>query len=155
MTIASSIRAFWIVILPVTGFGQGLQLEAITEVKPLKRGKEYNIKWTGGAKSEVTKITLTNAKGVAQTWSNLPNDGEEVISLSPKLRPGKGYNLSVSVDGEKVYSQPLQVKRRVPLAITIATFVVVPSVIILLSQSEQSPEHIPDPVNDPPNPSGN
>lgn len=112
---------------------QTLKFEEVTEVKKLKRGKEYSVKWSGGLADQMIKIELHNPAGKIQSWDETQNDGEHVLKLNPKLKTGKGYVFRISVGDEEVSSQEVQIRRRIPLALTISTAIVVPAVVIFFS----------------------
>ena len=115
---------------------QSLQYGGIQEVGSLKRGKEYSIRWFGGAKDQKINITLQNSSGErVQGWVDLLNDGEQTIKLDPKLKPRRGYVLDITVTGDApgvISSSDIRIRRRIPLAVTISTLVIVPLVIAIL-----------------------
>jgi hypothetical protein len=113
-----------------------LQYGGIQEVGSLKRGKEYSIRWFGGSKDQKIDITLQNSTGErVQSWGDLLNDGEQTIELNPKLKPRRGYVLDITVSGDVpgvISSSDIRIRRRIPLAVTISTLVIVPVVIAIL-----------------------
>ncbi len=121
--------------LSFTSFSQTLTFDGISEVKPLKRGKEYSVKWSGGAKGQAIKIELHNAVGRVQSWDETLNDGENTVKLNSKLKPGNNYSFKILMDSELVSSQHVQIRRRIPLALSIFTLVVLPAFISFLTTS--------------------
>ena len=79
----------------ISSFSQTLKFDGVSEVKPLKRGKEYSIKWSGGTKDQAIKIELHNAAGRVQSWDETLNDGENTVKLNSKLRPGSNYSFKI------------------------------------------------------------
>jgi hypothetical protein len=129
-----------VILLFITSYSisaQALKFEELSEVIKLKRGKEYNIKWSGGLADQMIKIELHNRSGKIQSWDETQNDGEHVLKLNPKLKPGKGYVFRISVAGEEVSSQGVQIIRKIPLALTISTAIVVPAVVLLISTKDE------------------
>ena len=143
----NSIHVFIVLVaFSISGFSQALRFEGVTEVKPLKRGKEYSIKWSGGVKDQNIKIELHNRTGKVQSWDETQNDGEQLIKLNSKLKPGKNYSFKIlTSNGDQVSEQNVQVNRRIPLALTISTIIIVPAVVILLSTRNDGVDNIAEP----------
>lgn len=120
------------------GFSQTLKFDGVSEIKRIKRGKKYSITWSGGLRDQTAKIELHNVSGKVKSWDQILNDGEHTIRLNSRLKPRKNYNFKIFVAEEEVSSQNIQIKRRIPLALTISTVVFVPALMILLS-----PRHVP------------
>lgn len=116
-------------VFSVTSFSRTLKFDGVSEVMPLKRGKEYSIKWSGGAKDQAIKIELHNAAGRVQSWDETLNDGENTIKLNSRLKPGDNYSFKILMGSELVSSQNVQIRRRIPLGITISAMIIVPTVI--------------------------
>ncbi len=126
---------FFILVSPLVGFGQDLTFAGIEEVKTLKRGKEYNIKWMGSAKDKMIKIELHNLTGKVQNWDGLQNDGSQVVKLKSGLKPGKNYSFKiVTDDGEFVSSQNVQIKRRIPWALKVSALTIFPVTLLLIRE---------------------
>ena len=128
----------------VSSFSQTLKFDGVSEVKPLKRGKEYSIKWSGGTKDQAVKIELHNASGKVQTWDETLNDGEDAVKLNSRLKPGNNYSFKFIVGNELVSSQNVQIKRRIPLALTISSIIFVP-VIALFPSNENNGVELANP----------
>ena len=122
----------FLLVFSVSSFSQTLKFDGVSEVKPLKRGKEYSVKWSGGAKDQAIKIELHNASGKIQTWDETLNDGENAVKLNARLKPGSNYSFKILMGSELVSSQHVQIKRRIPLAFTISSIIVVPAIVVFL-----------------------
>ena len=120
-------------------FSQALQFSGVSEVKPLKRGKLYNIKWSGGPKDQSIKIELHNATGIVQSWDETLNDGEHGVRLKSKLKPGDDYSFKILAGNEWVSAQNVRIKRRIPFVLIVSTIVVVPVAVLLLSAQHPVP----------------
>lgn len=129
---------------------QTLKFIELNEVKALKRAKEYSIKWSGGPVDQLIKIELYNQTEKVQSWGETLNDGEQEIKLNSQLKPGKGYGFRISAGEDVVSSQAVQIKRKIPLALTISTAIVIPALVILFSTREEG--ELIDPT---PPPTGN
>jgi hypothetical protein len=122
----------------------------------VKRGREYTVRWAGvQAVRKNIVLTLENRYGVTvQSWETFVNDGEEFISINPKLKPGKGYKLTMSLVGDEtelVKSLDLRVRRRVPLGVTlsatIAPVLAAAAILIVPMLTEPEPEVEPEPID--------
>lgn len=122
----------------------------------VKRGREYTVRWAGvQAVRKNIVLTLENRYGVTvQSWETFVNDGEEFISINPKLKPGKGYKLTMSLVGDEtelVKSLDLRVRRRVPLGVTlsatIAPVLAAAAILIVPMLTEPEPEEEPEPID--------
>lgn len=127
---------------------QALKFVEVNEVKALKRGKEYSIKWSGGQADQMIKIELYNHAEKVQSWDETMNNGELNIKLNSKLKPGIGYSFKILAGEDFVSSQDFQIKRKMPLAIIISTAIVVPVVVILFSTRDEGKKII-DPTPPP------
>ena len=124
--------------------------------RSVKRGREYTVRWAGApAVRKNIVLTLENRYGVTvQSWETFVNDGEEFISINPKLKPGKGYKLTLSLIGEEaelVKSMDLRVRRKVPLGVTlsaaIAPVLAAAAIVIVPMLTEPGPEVEPEPID--------
>ena len=129
----------FVFMFPLTAFSQDLTFAGIEEVKALKRGKEYNIKWIGGTKDKMIKIELHNLTGKVQNWDGLQNDGSQVVKLKSGLKPGKNYTFKILTDdGEFVSSQNVRIKRRTPLALKLIAPTIFPIVLLIFREDNAS-----------------
>jgi hypothetical protein len=135
--------------LQIDGFGK-------TSAVELKRGKEYTVRWTGvtDVRKEIV-LALHNRYGdTLKTWRTFVNDGEETIDIDRKLKPQKGYRLSMSLVGEEtefVKAFNIRIRRKVPLGVTLAAAVVpvvaAAAVIFLPEYLDSRKEEEPEPAN--------
>jgi hypothetical protein len=132
---------------------QSLQYGGIQEVSSLKRGKEYSIRWFGGAKEQKINITLLNRSGErVQSWTDLVNDGEHTLKLGPRLKPQAGYVLDITIAGENngvISSSDIRIRRRIPLAVTISTLVIVPLAVMVFIPDGSTEEMVDTPTHPP------
>lgn len=117
---------------------QSLAISGITEVKSLKRGKMYSIRWSGGERDGKISIELFRQKESVQSWDGILNDGETTVKLGSRLKPGKGYSLRIMESGSdrEISSTELTLRRRIPLALKLAPLAVVPMVFLLVKPDE-------------------
>lgn len=88
--------------------------------KSLKRGKTYDLTWTGGSSSNILNIELYKGKNKVALFSNIANVGEYKLTLPKNTKPGKGYKLRISDQKNKddvVFSSEFKVVRKIPLAV--------------------------------------
>lgn len=86
--------------------------------KSLKRGKVYDITWTGGSSSNILNIELYRGTNKVAVFSNIANVGEYKLVLPKNTKPEKGYRLRISDQKNKddvVFSNEFKVTRKIPL----------------------------------------
>ncbi len=118
----------------------------------LKRGKGYEITWTGGASSNILNIALYKGDTKVTVFSNIANVGEHVLYIPKKTEVGEDYRLRISDKNNKddvVFSKEFAIKRKIPLAVQIAPVVLVGAGVYFLLPYLQSEE---DGFEDPKNP---
>ncbi|GAB3341390.1 hypothetical protein GCM10027429_29660 [Marivirga atlantica] len=94
----------------------------------LKRGKLYDLTWTGGSSSNILNIELYKGDNKVALFSNIANVGEYDLIIPKDVQPGKGYRLRISDKSNKddiVFSDEFKVKRKYPLALQIGAGAVV------------------------------
>lgn len=122
-----------LMLVSVLCHAQSVMFQGVQEVKPLKRGKSYSIRWSGGEAHQTIGIELKGNKGIAQSWSNVLNDGEEVLRLRGNLRPGVYHFEFITPSGDVVTSSSCRIKRRVPLGAKVFTAAALPLLFILVN----------------------
>ncbi|ADR21101.1 hypothetical protein MATR_12690 [Marivirga tractuosa] len=120
----------------------------------LKRGKSYEITWTGGASSNILNIALYKGDTKVTVFSNIANVGEHTLYIPKKTEVGEDYRLRISDKNNKddvVFSKEFAVKRRIPLALQIAPVALVGAGVYFLLPILQSEEDGFDNPQGPPN----
>jgi hypothetical protein len=110
----------------------------------IKRGKLYDLTWTGGSSSNILNIELYNEGNKVAVFSNIANVGEYSLILPKNTRPGKGYKFRISDKKNKddvVYSKEFKVVRKIPLGIQIGGGVLVAGGIYFFINSLRSTDN--------------
>jgi hypothetical protein len=95
-----------------------INTESINQYKVFKRGRKYNITWSGGSPQNVLNFELYRKDRKVAIFPNIANVGHHTIEFSNHIKPGKGYVFKISDFKNKedlVYSEPFRIKRRIPL----------------------------------------
>jgi hypothetical protein len=99
-----------------------IQLQEFDDKKTLRRGKTYDISWTGGQPQGRMNIELYRGTERITSFYNVANLGYWSFYLPAELKPGS-YNLTFSDSNRKdefVQTAPFKVARKIPLALMIA-----------------------------------
>ncbi|MGJ3236900.1 Ser-Thr-rich GPI-anchored membrane family protein [Marivirga sp.] len=118
----------------------------------LKRGKSYEITWTGGASSNILNIAIYKGDNKVSVFQNIANVGQYTLDIPKKIEVGKNYRLRISDNKNKddvVYSKEFAIKRKIPLALQIAPVAVIGAGVYFLLPYLQSEEEsgFEDPEN--------
>lgn len=127
-----------------------VRFEKFEEYKTIKRGKPYDITWTGGNAQNILNFDLYKGDKKITTIPNVANVGRHKITLPTSVKPGKDYRFKISDSKNKdevVYTGNFAVKRKVPLLLKVLPVVLVGSAISWLVTTNNESERIPDPVN--------
>jgi hypothetical protein len=105
-----------------------IKLQSFDKVPRRKRGRPFELLWTGGRPQNILRIDLLKGQTKAASFSNIANSGHAVVTIPPNVKYGEGYRLKIydpkSID-EIVYSQTFTITRKIPLALKIASVVLV------------------------------
>jgi hypothetical protein len=121
-----------------------VKLQDFDATKGFKRGKSYNLAWKVGGTSPV-HIELFRGSQRVQGDLNQPNNGNFILSVPSKVKPGKEYRIKFtdSKDGsEIIYSPYFKVKPKIPLWAKIAPVAIIGGVVAILAggKSGKNPE---------------
>lgn len=95
--------------------------------KELKRGKKYELTWTGGTQQNILNFDLYQKGKKITTFANIANVGHYTLVIPNSVKPGRDYQFRISDTKNKdqvVFSQTFSIDRRVPLVYKIAVPVV-------------------------------
>jgi hypothetical protein len=122
-----------------------------------KRGKPYEIRWTGGRPQNVLNFDLYEGEQKINTFSNIPNAGKYNLVFPSDTKPGSKYRFRISDSKNKdevVNTGEFSVTRKVSLAVkAIPALVVVGGVMYLVLKPE--PDDCPGCLEDFPLPEEN
>ena len=127
-----------------------VRFEKFEEYKAIKRGKPYDVTWTGGNSQNILNFDLYKGDKKITTIPNVANVGRHKITLPTSVKPGKNYRFKISDTKNKdevVYTGNFTVKRKVPLLIKVLPVLGVGALVYLLTGGNKGPDNIPDPVN--------
>jgi hypothetical protein len=94
-----------------------VRMDQFNEYKVLKRGKSYEVNWTGGRSTNVLTFDLYKGDTKVASYPNIANAGNFNLEMPKGLKPGKKYRLQVSDKNNKdevVVSDWFTVKRKTP-----------------------------------------
>ena len=116
---------------------QEIQLDRITEAKSLKRGKKYDIKWTGLNETENHQLQLYKNDELVYAWDEEPLYGVYHVKIKSRIKPGSGYRLYTvnTATEEKSIPYIVDIKRRIPLVYQTVGSVFITLSAILIYQS--------------------
>ena len=127
-----------------------IQFKSFKEIKPFtfKRGKSYEISWTGGVSTDVLTIHLVKGGVKVSEWVNVANTGRHEFKFPASLRPGKDYSFDVVRNGDVLFtSQIFSIKRKIPLALKFSPLLVAGIVLVILPKDDTNRLALPPSPN--------
>jgi len=129
------------------------------EYKSFKRGKPYQLTWSGGTSRNILNFDLYKKDKKVATFANIANVGYYKLTLPKDTKPGKGYSFRVSDTKNKnevVYTGAFKVKRKTPLLVKLIPLAAAGYLAAMLAQQggETEPDGPAD-IIDPITPTGN
>ena len=97
-----------------------ISLDNFDDYKVLKRGKPYDLTWTGGRGDNILNIELYQGDSKIKVFEERPNVGNTSLSIPKDVRPGL-YRLKISDSrnrDEVVWTDDFLVRRKMPLGLT-------------------------------------
>lgn len=128
-----------------------VRFERFEEYKAIKRGKTYQITWTGGTPQNILQFELY--KGDSKTgvvFNDIANTGKYSLQLPKSVKTGKDYYFKVTDTKNKdeiVFTGKFAIKPKVPLVFKAIPVVGIGALIYLLTGGESGTKNIPDPVD--------
>lgn len=105
-----------------------IRLEGFNDYKKFKRGKPYEIHWSGGRPQNVLNFELYKGENKITAFTNIANAGKYNLVFSPDTKPGSNYRFRISDSknrDEVVNTGLFTIERKIPLL-----FKVVPAVAV-------------------------
>jgi len=116
-------------------FSQGINFDEVHKQRSLKRGKEYQINWKGGAPDEIVTVQLRKKNLVVKEWPSILNGGKCLVFLPSNLKPGVySFEVTNSSTQALIQSEQTKIKRRIPLLVKIGAPISVAVIILLMNQ---------------------
>lgn len=131
-----------------------IALDGFDDYKVFKRGKAYDITWTGGRGDNILIFELYQGNNKVKVFEERPNVGNTTMVIPKDVKPGE-YRFKISDSrnrDEVVFTANFQVKRKIPLVATIGVGVIVGAGVAVLVQMLSNNEEAK--IGDPPKPSG-
>lgn len=124
-----------------------INAENINGYKVFKRGRSYNLTWSGGSAQNILNFDLMKGDRKITTFPNLANVGHHSFDIPSYVKPGKNYRFRISDSKNKedmVYTSLFRVKRKTPLLIkTLSVAGLAAGVYVLVSGASSGPQDIP------------
>lgn len=127
-----------------------VRFEKFEEYKAIKRGKPYNISWTGGTTQNILHFELFRGEKKVASFPDVANTGKYKLTLPTNIKPGSNYKFKITDiknKDEVVYTGNFQVKRKVPLLLKVIPLLGVGALAASLGGGPAQPKEIIDPVN--------
>ncbi|MCB0494216.1 MAG: hypothetical protein KDC93_17555 [Cyclobacteriaceae bacterium] len=119
-----------------------IALDGFDDYKVFKRGKPYDVTWTGGRGDNVLNFELYRDDDKVKVLEERPNVGNTTIIIPSDVKPGR-YKFKISDSRNKdevVYTLDFRVKRKVPLGLKLGLMAVVAGGVGYLAGSSDSAE---------------
>ena len=128
-----------------------VRFERFEEYKTLKRGKAYQITWTGGTPQNILLFELYKGdKKTGVVFNDVANTGKYSLRLPKNVKPGKNYYFKISDTKNKdeiVFTGKFAIKPKVPLVVKAVPVIGVGALVYFLTSGDSGPKNIPDPIN--------
>ena len=120
--------------------------ESINQYKVFRRGRKYNITWTGGSPQNVLVFDVYKGERKMASFPNLANVGHYALEFPLHIRPGKGYRFKISDAKNKediVFTNQFRIKRKFPLILKIIPTIIVGTTLYLLLKPKAVVPNLP------------
>jgi hypothetical protein len=132
-----------------------VRFDGFEDYKSVKRGKDYEITWSGGTPQNILNFELYKGDKKVTAFPNIANVGHHTIKLPTSIKPGSDYKFKITDSKNKdeiVYTSNFRVKRKVPLALKVIPVVAVGAAIYLVTSSadeKEGDDSLIDPIGPP------
>jgi hypothetical protein len=126
-----------------------INTESINQYKVFKRGRKYNVTWSGGSPQNILNFDLYKGESKVATFPNLANVGSYSLQFPTHIRPGSDYRFKISDTKNKediVYTHSFKIKRKVPLLLKAVPVLLVGSGLYVLLQPTSVEPDLPLPI---------
>ncbi|MBY0435325.1 MAG: GPI anchored serine-threonine rich family protein [Cyclobacteriaceae bacterium] len=118
-----------------------VRFSGFEDYKVLKRGKPYQLIWSGGTRQNVLNFDLYKNDEKIYTIPNVANVGNHEVIIPTSVKPGIGYKFKISDSKNKdevVYTSSFMIKRKVPLLVKLLPVLGLGAAATLLSSGGSS-----------------
>jgi hypothetical protein len=125
-----------------------IRIEGFNDYKKFKRGKPYEIQWSGGRPQNVLNFELYKGEEKITVFSNIANAGKYNLLFAQDTKPGSDYHFRISDSKNKdevVNTKEFAISRKVPLVLKAVPVVLVGGALfVLLKPKEECAGCLPD-----------
>ncbi|MEX1240545.1 MAG: Ser-Thr-rich GPI-anchored membrane family protein [Cyclobacteriaceae bacterium] len=117
-----------------------IRITSFTEYKKFKRGKPYEIQWSGGRPQNVLNFDLFKGDQKVHTFPGIPNGGKYTMLFPMNTKPGDDYRFRISDSKNKdevVNFGTFSIRRKVPLLFKVLPAAAIGGVSYILLQPEE------------------
>lgn len=124
-----------------------VRFDSFESNRKFKRGRSYNITWSGGTPQNVLNFDLLRGDKKIVTFPHIANVGHYKMVLPTHVKPGKyRFRISDSKNSDEVvYTNTFQIKRKIPLLYKCVVASAIIGAVYILLPAEPT-ENLPDPT---------
>ncbi len=125
-----------------------LTLNQFEDFGIFKRGKPYDITWSGGRGDNVMNFDLYRGKDKVWTQPDVANSGKLKLTIPKNIKPGKKYLFRISDakdPDEVIFTNTFSVTREIPQGLKVGAALLVAGGIYFILQQFHTVPTIPDP----------
>jgi hypothetical protein len=118
-----------------------IRLEGFNDYKKFKRGKPYEIHWSGGRPQNVLNFELYNGDTKITSFTNIANAGKYNLIFAPNTKPGKNYRFKISDSKNKdeiINTGTFTIAPKIPLILKTLPVLAIGGALIFLSPRKKS-----------------
>jgi len=120
-----------------------IRMDGFNEFKKFKRGKLYEIHWSGGRPQNVLNFELFRKDQKTHMFSGIPNGGKYNLVFPMDTKPGKNYRFRISDTKNKdevVNTEEFTISRKTPLLMKAVPVLGVGALLYILFQPKEECE---------------
>jgi hypothetical protein len=114
----------------------------------MKRGKRYEITWTGGTQQNILNFDLYHGTKKITSFPNIANVGHHTFVIPSSVKPGHDFRFRISDSKNKdqiVFTKPFSIDRRIPLLLKVGPPLIIGVAVYLFVKANE-----PKPLDGPP-----
>ena len=107
----------------------------LTSRTRFRRGKRYELTWTGGTGSENIQFELYKGQTKIEDIQTVPNNGKWDWDIPKDLKSGKGYKIKTTSGGRAGFSPVFRISPKIPLVLKALPIALVGGVVYIIISS--------------------
>ena len=111
-----------------------IEFTNLTSGTRFKRGKRYELTWTGGSDSDI-QFELYKGLTKVEDLQAVPNDGKWEWDIPKDLKSGKDYKIKSTADGRTGFSPVFRISPKIPLVLKALPIALVGGVVYIIISS--------------------